>query len=49
MAYLNEVALGFEVALFVLFLALVAATLFVDRREARARRRPAHTHRPRPA
>ena len=50
MAYLNEVALGLEVALFVVFVALVAATVFVDRREARrARQQPAQRiHRPRP-
>ena len=51
MAYLNEVALGLEIALFAVFVALVAATLFVDRREARRARRDRaqHVHRPRPA
>jgi hypothetical protein len=41
MTVLNEVALGLEIALFVVFVVLVSATLFVDRREARrtARRR----------
>ena len=49
MAYLNEIALGLEIALFVVFVVLVAATVFVDRREARrAKPRPArHRHRPR--
>ena len=50
MAYLNEVALGLEIALLVVFVALVSATVFVDRRTARrTTQRPApRIHRARP-
>jgi hypothetical protein len=41
MAVLNEVALGLEIGLFIVFVVLVSATVIMDRREARrtARRR----------
>lgn len=52
MVVLNEIFLGLEIALFILFAVLVATTLIVDRRAARHPKQRPLEHRgsrPRPA
>ena len=48
MTLLNEIFLGLEVALLVVFVFVVATSLFVDRREARRASRPAQHRQGRP-